>query len=98
MEPLDQMQFINEFTQIQKIGAHGNILNFYGVCQTPDWLYLLFEDIPLTLKKRLIDARTPPNINAERFSSISEKSVLQILCDISNAMEYLSMYEVSELK
>lgn len=94
MEPLDQMQFIRDFSQIQKIGAHNNILTFYGVCQTADWLYLLFEDVPQTLKKRLLDARTPPNVNPQRFSSISEKAILQILCDIANAMEYLSMYEV----
>lgn len=96
MEPLDQSQFLKDFSQIQKIGAHSNILAFYGICQTADWLYLLFEDIPLTLKKRLIESRSPPNVNPRRFSTLSEKVVLQILCDIANAMEYLAMYGVSE--
>lgn len=95
MEPLDQMQFLNELAQIQKIGAHNSILAFYGVCQTADWLYLLFEDIPQTLKERLLEARLPPNVDAQRFSSMTERTILQILCDVANAMEYLSMYEVS---
>lgn len=96
MEPLDQIQFLTEFSQIQKIGAHGNIISFYGICQTPDWLYLLFEDVPTTLKKKLIESRIPLNVNPQLFSALSERTILQVLCDIANAMEYLSMYDVSQ--
>lgn len=94
MEPLDQSQFLQDFAKIQRIGPHENILAFYGICQTADWLYLLFEDAQMTLKKLLIESRTPPNVNPTRFSSLSEKFILQIIFDLSAAMEYLAKEEV----
>lgn len=95
MEPLDQTQFIKEFDQILNVTSHRNVLSFLGVCQTPDWLYVVFEDTPFTLKRRLIEARVPPNIDQYRFSAFSEEFVLRILYEISDALEYLSMQQVS---
>ena len=92
MEPLDQSQFLKELSQIQKFGSHVNVLNFYGICQTPDWLYLLFEHTPFTLKKKLVEARLPPNVN--RLTSFSEAYILQLMSSICSALEYLTLREV----
>lgn len=98
MEPLDQSQFLKEFDQILNVSSHLRVLSFIGVCQTPDWLYLIFEDTPYTLKKRLVEARLPPDVNSHRFSAFSEEFVLRVLFEIADAMEYLSMQQVSLTK
>lgn len=95
MEPLDQIQFLKDFAQIQKISSHQNVLSFMGICQTPDWLYLMFEDASMTLKKRLVEARVPPNLDAHRFSKLSEEFILRLLAELSDAMDYLSMQQVN---
>lgn len=95
MEPLDQMQFLKDFAQIQKISSHQNVLSFLGICQTPDWLYIMFEEAAMTLKKRLIDARVPPNFDPHRFSTLTEEFILRLLAELSDAMDYLSMHQVT---
>lgn len=90
MEPLDQSQFLQEFGAIKRLSKHHQILNFYGICQTADWLYLLFEDASITLKKVLVESRTPPNVNPQRFTAFSEQKILSIVGDIGAAMEYLA--------
>lgn len=95
MEIIDQSHFLKEFDQILRVTPHQNILNFLGVSQTADWLYLLFEDTPSTLKKRLVEARVAPNVNINRFSSFSEEFILHILLEISMAFEYLASHRVS---
>lgn len=95
MEPLDQMQFLKDFAQIQDISSHQNVLSFLGICQTPDWLYIMFEESAVTLKKRLIDCRVPPNFDPRRFSTLSEEFILRLLAELSNAMDYLSMHQVN---
>lgn len=94
MEPLDQSQFLKDFELIQQVGNHNNVIRFFGICQTPDWLYLLFEHTQMSLKKLLIESRTPPNINPRRFSSLSEQFILQTLYDISVGMEFLAKGKV----
>lgn len=94
MEPLDQSQFLRDLVMVQKLSVHENVISFYGICQTADWLYLLFEDTPTTLKRTLIESRTPPNVNPHRFSSLPEQRVLVILHEIAVAMEYLTSEQV----
>lgn len=94
MEPLDQSQFLKDLAVMQKLSAHHNVISFYGICQTADWLYLLFEDTQTTLKRTLIESRTPPNVNPHRFSSLSEQRILVILHEIAVAMEYLTSEQV----
>lgn len=94
MEPLDQNQFLKDFSIIQKFKSHKNIIDFYGVCQTANWLYLLFENTSMNLKTMLIESRTPPTTNAYSFSSLSEAYILQTLYELSTAMEFLSQHRV----
>lgn len=91
---MDQSQFLKDLSMVQKLAVHQNVISFYGICQTADWLYLLFEDTPTTLKRTLIESRTPPNVNPHRFSSLSEQRVLVILHEIAVAMEYLTSEQV----
>lgn len=90
MEPLDQSQFLQEFDAIKMLGNHSGILQLHGICQTADWLYLLFEDAQVTLKKVLVESRTPPNVNPQRFTTFSEQKILAIIIDIGAAMEHLA--------
>lgn len=90
MEPLDKSDFLNDFSKILELQKHTSILNFHGICQTADWLYLLFEDAPIILKKALVESRTPPNVNPTRFSTFSEQRILEIILEIGKALEFLA--------
>lgn len=100
MEPLDQSQFLQELQQLLGVvrsttsTGHPNLLRFVGACQTPDWLYLLFEDTPYSLKQRLVEARLEPAADARRLSAFSEEFVLRMLMEISGAMEFLGREQV----
>lgn len=94
MEPLDQSQFLKDLEAVRNFEPHKNVIDFYGICQTPNWLYLLFEHTPVTLKTMLIESRTPPTTNKHSFSSITEVFVLRTLFELSTAMEYLNSYKV----
>lgn len=94
MEPLDQSQFLRDLSAIRQFIHHKNIIEFYGVCQTSNWLYLLFENTPSNLKAMLIESRTPPTSNPYSFSSLSESFILQTLYELSTGMEFLSTYRV----
>ncbi|XP_059613064.1 putative inactive tyrosine-protein kinase Wsck [Phlebotomus argentipes] len=94
MEQHDQSLFLKEFDQVLRVTPHRSILNFLGVCQTSDWLYVIFEGCNVNLKKRLVDSRLPPNFDPRRMTSLSEEFVLRILCDVCDAMEYLSANKI----
>lgn len=97
MEPLDEIQFLKDLDTIRKFGPHKNVIEFYGVCQTANWLYLLFEYTPQTLKTLLIESRTPPTTNKQSFSSLSEAFVLRTIFELATAMEFLHSYKVSPI-
>ncbi|XP_052859914.1 putative inactive tyrosine-protein kinase Wsck [Anopheles cruzii] len=89
MEGVDQIAFLNEFRRLASLESHANVNLFYGVCVTPDWCYLLFEQMQSTLKKTLLNARVPSNVNSAKFSTISEEIVVNILCLVCDGMQFL---------
>ncbi|XP_055707479.1 putative inactive tyrosine-protein kinase Wsck [Phlebotomus papatasi] len=94
MEQHDQSLFLKEFDQVLRVTPHRSLLTFLGVCQTNDWMYMIFEGCSMNLKKRLVDSRLPPNFDPRRMTSLSEEFILRILCDICDAMEYLSANKI----
>uniref|UniRef100_A0A182NMJ8 Tyrosine-protein kinase Wsck n=1 Tax=Anopheles dirus TaxID=7168 RepID=A0A182NMJ8_9DIPT len=89
MESVDQIAFLNEFRRLTTLDEHANVILFYGVCVTPDWCYLLFEQMQTTLKQTLLNARVPPSANSVKFSTISEEIVVNILCLVCDGMQFL---------
>lgn len=94
MEPYYQSQFLKELGFLTRLTFHKNLINFYGFCQSDNWLYLLFEETHKSLKEVLLDSRISPATNPNSFSSLSELFVLQILCELSAAMETLNNQSV----
>lgn len=97
MERADQNSFLKEFNELLELSGHESFLRFFGVCKTPDWFYLVFEDVSLTLKRYLLDARTESPRN-DRFTSLSEEFIMNIICDIATAFEYLEQNRISHKK
>lgn len=91
MEPIVQTQFLREFKALAQLDSHKNLIEFYGICQSTNWLYFIFEDTNKSLKKVLIESRT---MDQRNVSSFSELFMLQTLCELSTAMEYLSQQKV----
>uniref|UniRef100_A0A8D8CA08 Tyrosine-protein kinase Wsck n=1 Tax=Culex pipiens TaxID=7175 RepID=A0A8D8CA08_CULPI len=89
MDKIDQIAFLNEFRRNIKLEDHPNVLQFYGVCVTPDWCYVLFEEMQTTLKQTLLNARIPVNVNSPKFSTISEEIIVNILCLVCDGMQFL---------
>uniref|UniRef100_A0A182JBN9 Uncharacterized protein n=1 Tax=Anopheles atroparvus TaxID=41427 RepID=A0A182JBN9_ANOAO len=89
MDGVDQIAFLNEFRRLTALEEHANVILFYGVCVTPDWCYLLFEQMQTTLKQTLLNARVPANASSAKFSTISEEIVVNILCLVCDGMQFL---------
>lgn len=89
MDKIDQIAFLNEFRRVIKLEPHDNVLQLYGVCVTPDWCYVLFEEMQTTLKQTLLNARIPNNVNSPKFSTISEEIIINLLCMVCDGMQYL---------
>ncbi|XP_055624630.1 putative inactive tyrosine-protein kinase Wsck [Toxorhynchites rutilus septentrionalis] len=89
MDKPDQISFLNEFRKITLLDSHPNVLDFFGICMTPDWCYVLFEDMQTTLKQMLLNARVPESVNCVKFSTISEEVIINILCHVCDGMQYL---------
>lgn len=94
MEAPDQVLFLKELDQLLRIQPHPMFMTLLGICSTPDWMYIIFEDTGKTLKQRLIESRLPMNANATRLSTLSEEFVLRIMSNIADAMEYLAKHLV----
>lgn len=94
MDPLNQVVFLKELDASIQLGFHKNITEFYGICQSNIWLYLMFESNEKSLKTFLIESRNSSSTEQTSFSSMSEKTALQILCEISTAMEFLNKNQV----
>lgn len=87
MEKLEQISFLRELEDLIRLGDNKHTLHFYGICQTSDWMFLVFENIPVTLKKRLVTAR-----NSNHF--ITETKVFQFMLDVCEAANFLSNNKV----
>lgn len=93
LEPLQHSHFLNDLDDVLRMEPHSNMLRFIGVCQTPDWTYIVFEGTRSTLKKRLIDGRSMQD--ATRFTATSEEFVLRVLFNVADAMEFIVKQGVS---
>ncbi len=89
MEKPSQIQFLRDANHLLQFGFHKNMMNFLGVCQTNDWLYVIFEDVPLTVKQFMLNSRCDPNSGLRRLTKLSEDFVLKMLFDLGEVMEYM---------
>jgi len=98
MERQHQITFLSELDQLTKLPQHYNLLEFYGLCQTPDWFYIVYEDLKITLKYKLLESRQTTDNNLIgndintilKFSTLNEWEILKYCSDIADAMDYLS--------
>lgn len=91
MEKADQQSFLRDFNDLLEIRGHQCFLYFLGVCQTPDWFYLIFEQVEKTLKSFLLDARMTAG---DKYSSVSEEYILNLIGELCMAMEYLEKNKI----
>lgn len=95
MEGPDQVLYLKELDQLLRIQPHPLFMTLLGICSTPDWMYIIFEDTGRTLKKRLIESRLPMNMDPHRMTTLSEEFVVRIMSNIGDAMQYLAKSLVS---
>lgn len=95
MEGPDQVLFLKELDQLLRIQSHPLFLSLLGICSTPDWMYIIFDDTGRTLKRRLIESRLPMDVDPRRMTKLSEEFVVRIMSNIGDAMQYLSKNLVS---
>lgn len=93
METYDQIQFLKDFAALLRLNSHKNLIEFYGICKSNNWLYLLFEDGKTSLKTMLINSRMTA-ANSGSLTSLTELFMIQILCELSSAMEYIHTQKV----
>lgn len=94
MERPDQVLFLKELDQLVRVSPNPLFMPFLGVCTTADWLYVIFEDTGMTLKRRLVDSRLSLNVDQKRMTSLSEEFVVRIMSNIADAMAFLTKMQV----
>lgn len=88
LEKPSEQAFLRDLNNLIELTPHKNIIHFHGSCVTPDWMYLVMEDVPYTLKRHLLVSRNSAPL--DRVSLIPEDNLLRIMIEIVQAMEYLS--------
>lgn len=95
MESPDQVLFLKELDQLLRIQPHPLFMTLLGICSTPDWMYIIFEDTGKTLKTRLVESRLPMDVDPRRMTTLSEEFVVRIMSNLADAMQYLAKSLVS---
>lgn len=88
MDNKTQVFFLQEFQNLIKVMSHDKFIYFLGISASPDCFYLLFEksDISVSLKQVLLNNR--------KKVILHEVQILQIVYDLSLAMEYLEFNQI----
>ncbi|XP_070505017.1 putative inactive tyrosine-protein kinase Wsck isoform X1 [Chironomus tepperi] len=95
MDPPIQTKFIRDLNSLLQFGFHRNMLNFMGICQTHDWFFVVFEDVPVTLKQFLLSNRQQEmNLSNQRVTNLSENDILKLMYELAETMEYLQYNKV----
>eukprot|EP01080_Neovahlkampfia_damariscottae_P009206 gene9206-1292_t len=76
----DLTQCINEITILDSVPEHKNVIKFYGVCEFPDTIGIVFEYCP---NGNLID------FISKRKGFVNKTEKIQILLDIANGLHHL---------
>lgn len=94
MEKPSQVQFLRELNHLLQFGFHKHMMNFLGVCQTNDWLYVIFEDVPMTLKQFMLRSRAEVTSRHSRLTNLAEDFILRTLFDLAEVMEYMTFNKI----
>lgn len=98
MDAPDQVLLLKELDQLLRIQPHPLFLDLLGICSTPNWMYVIFEDTGRNLKTRLIESRLPMDVNPHRMTTLSEEFVVRVMSTVADAMEYLAKHLVGFCK
>lgn len=94
MDPPIQTKFIRDLNSLLQFGFHRNMLNFMGICQTHDWFFVVFEDVPVTLKQFLLSNRQDMNLSSQRVTNLNENEILKLMYELAETIEYLQYNKV----
>jgi endothelial-specific receptor tyrosine kinase len=98
MDHLIQVKFLRELQNLLQFGqSHTNILQFFGICKTHDWIFIVCEDTPENLKQFLLSYRADEQNLAgqdNRLSSFNEEHALRLMSELANAMTFLKYNKV----
>lgn len=88
LEKPDKKLMLQELDLLIKSNEHENLIAFIGICETSTTLFVVLQDIKMTLKELLLQSRHR-DLQNNKFCLLSESKAVQILLDIASGMEYL---------
>lgn len=88
LEKPDKKLMLQELDLLIKSNEHENLIAFIGICETSTTLFVVLQDIKMTLKELLLQSRHR-DLQNNKFCLLSEGKAVQILMDIASGMEYL---------
>lgn len=88
LEKPDKKLMLQELDLLIKSNEHENLIAFIGICETSTTLFVVLQDIKMTLKELLLQSRHR-DLQNNKFCLLSESKAVQILMDIASGMEYL---------
>lgn len=84
----DKKQMLQELDILIKCNEHENVVSLVGICETSTTLFVILEDIKITLKEMLLQSRHR-DLQNNKFCLVTENRVLQMCVDVARGMEFL---------
>ncbi|KOB74400.1 putative tyrosine-protein kinase Wsck [Operophtera brumata] len=88
LERPDKKLMLQELDLLIKSNEHENVLSLIGICETNTTLFVVLEDMKLSLKEMLLQSRQR-DLQNNKFCLVTENRLLQICVDIARGIEYL---------
>lgn len=95
MEPFYQIELLKDCATLAQLKSYKNLIEFFGICKSNHWLYLIFEEPQQSLKKLLVSSRTTRATHPTSVTTLSELFVLKTLYELSSAMEFINNQQVN---
>lgn len=84
----DKKVMLQELDLLIKSSEHENIVSLLGICETNTTLFVVLQDVKMSLKEMLLQSRQR-DLQNNKFCLITENKILQICVDVASGMEYL---------
>lgn len=88
LERPDKKMMLQELDLLIKSNEHENVLSLIGICETNSTLFVVLEEMKVSLKEMLLQSRQR-DLQNNKFCLVTENRLLQICVDIARGMEYL---------
>ena len=103
LEDNEMKKLVQDIDIVVKYGEHPNLLQFIGLCEDKETLFVVFEQAWPTLKQALLDSRALNHYpafaeNHGKFATLREEVMTNIMLGIAKGMDHLARLGIPHKK